>query len=708
MTDDLSTFWQNNECARTLFYDLLARAERDAYDEDFLALLAAYRQVGGSDVHADIFAAEYLLAQGDAESAVLCGARAYEKRPVNAQLWQLLAVVYQQLGRSMDSLVMQGRSYGLCGAPKLSLHLCADDVTEGLGRLSFAMGKCLNAPIATSRAYVENQELAFRFDVFIGEEIPLTMPEGSARFWSGVYTENAGLSDHSHMLANARHDDWFIGYGHRDFFFDLQKAQEVRGTTNIKVRNGGVIVPLAGTEMDQPLSITTPSGGTQETYLGKWAFSFFRFEEDAVLHASADTPYAVGTPICLGHSPKRRTLVLNIFVDGLSWAIARPYAPTHLPRLMRFFARGTIFDQHFSTSEHTLPAFPAIETGRYPHHTHIFNVRAGCELPLHMTTIAEQMKLCGYYCAAPMACSQGLSHGVLRGYDRLILSSWIQNSVDGVDSVIRHIRAFDEVDQFLFLVINDVHPYDALGFKFDTAVETHLPLSERFFTRKEKVPSVHLANLRIYQEQYLERMRQADRSLGMLFSYLEEHFKEDEYLVNLYSDHGVSVFYRTPDGKGDVMSEHGTSATWMMRGAGVPEGVIAHELTSIVDLYPTLAHLVGFPVPPGIDGSLPAVFGGSERDAVYSASQFPGQTFKLAVRTHEHVLRVETRGAVEEDGTVDFTDARTAIYPRGHELDAAYATDSAALRAFFYPRARAFLQGIGNNGETFPLPQREG
>ena len=44
MTDDLSTFWQNNERARTLFYDLLARAERDAYDDDFLALLAAYRQ----------------------------------------------------------------------------------------------------------------------------------------------------------------------------------------------------------------------------------------------------------------------------------------------------------------------------------------------------------------------------------------------------------------------------------------------------------------------------------------------------------------------------------------------------------------------------------------------------------------------------------------------------------------------------------------
>ena len=81
------------------------------------------------------------------------------------------------------------------------------------------------------------------------------------------------------------------------------------------------------------------------------------------LHAPADSPYTVGTPIRLGHSPRRRKLVLSIFVDALSWAIARPYAETHLPNIMRFFSRGTIFDQQFSSSEYTLPAYPAIETG---------------------------------------------------------------------------------------------------------------------------------------------------------------------------------------------------------------------------------------------------------------------------------------------------------------------------------------------------------
>ena len=701
--DDFSIFWRNDTHAQGLFYDLLARSEQDAYDDDFLMQLAAYREAAPTSERADIFAAKYLLHHEDAENATVCAERAREKRPLNYEIWKILAVAYKALHREMDSIYMQGLSYGLYQAPKLALSLTPSNLQEGLGRLTIALGHSLYAPTSESRAYVENGALCFRHDVFLGEDLPLTMPAGSARFWSALYTENAFLSDHSRLMEDLRHQESFIGYGHRDFLFDLQKATEVRGTAKIELPPGEeAILPIAGTVINQPLSVTTESLGTKEAYLGKWAFSFFRFSESATLHASADAPYAVGTPIRLGHSPQRRKLVLNLFVDGLSWAIARPYAATHLPNVMRFFSRGVIFDQHFSTSEYTLPAHPAIETGYYPHHTQIFNEKAGYELPLHMTTISEQMKAQGYYCAAPLASTHGVSHGVMRGFDRLIATGWTLNAVNAVDSAIRHLKAFDEADLFLFLHINDAHPYDALDFKFDTAVETHIPLAERIFNQKTPAAAVRLPSLHIHQEQYLERIRQVDRSLGQLLSYLEQHFNEDEYLVNLYSDHGVSIFNRNNTGAVDVISENSTCAAWMMRGAGVPEGIVVHDLTSTVDIYPTLGHLCGFPVNDDIDGRLPAVFGGTPRDAAYSMSMFPGQTYKLAVRNHKHVLRLETREVLDEDGTVDFTDARVGIYPRGHELDEDDVVDGVELRDFFYPRARDFVREIANNGEFWP------
>ena len=71
MRDDFSVFWHNDEYTRELFFDLLTRSEQDAYDDDFLLQLAAYREAGGDAAHADIFAAQYLLHHGDLRRARL-------------------------------------------------------------------------------------------------------------------------------------------------------------------------------------------------------------------------------------------------------------------------------------------------------------------------------------------------------------------------------------------------------------------------------------------------------------------------------------------------------------------------------------------------------------------------------------------------------------------------------------------------------------
>ena len=71
------------------------------------------------------------------------------------------------------------------------------------------------------------------------------------------------------------------------------------------------------------------------------------------------------------------------------------------------------------------------------------------------------------------------------------------------------------------------------------------------------------------------------------------------------------------------------------------------------------------------------------------------------MRTHEHVLRLETKEYVDEDGRVDFAGCEPNIFVRGHELYTAYIVDSPELRAFFYPRARDFVREIANNGEVF-------
>ena len=598
---------------------------------------------------------------------------------------------------------MYGYAYGLHLAPDIPIELAVCGGTEGLNRLSVAAGLGTGAPLTQSRAVLDDIGLRFDLDAFVGEHLPLTPPAGKPRHWVAAYVENAFLSDKSALIEEVRHTAVFVDKMQRDFPFQLQRAEEVRGTVTIEVPEGTeVIVPVAGTEYLQELTVETASTPPAAAYLGKWAFSHFRLAETTRLTAEGDTPYAVGTPIRLGHSPARKKLVLNLLIDGLSWNVARTRFPDDMANIARFFARGTIFDQHFSTSECTYPSLPVIETGRWPHHTQVFNERDSHEIPLDFQTISECMADLGYYCAAPMGASDSVYCGALRGYDMMNVAAWKLPSAEMTDRAIMQLEALDETDQFLYLHTTDVHPWNAKGFKFYPAVETHLPLATRLFEIDEHVASVRLPKLAIYQEQFWQSLRHVDRNVGYLLAYIEEHFAEDEYIVSLYSDHGNSVFTTPTGGVVDVIGENSTRAVWMMRGAGVPAGVVTDELTSTADLYPTLGHLAGFPVAADIDGNLPAVFGGRERDAVVSMSMFPGQTYKLAVRTHEHTLRLETKEVVDEDGTVDVADAAAAIYPRAHELEEDYALDSAELRRFFYPRAREIVRAIANNGEFWP------
>lgn len=702
MREELNIFWYNNDRAYELFQELVTRMERGSYDDAYLTALDSYQAEAPDTPNFYIFAARYLTAHAAYDAALPLAERAYRLCPVNYEVWKLLAEIYQTLGRMLDALIMQGFAYGMYGVQP---HIDRPSEMDGehLGRLSIAAGSGKITPIAQRRAFIENGALVFHPDTFVGEFLPLTMPEGSPRYWVGCWAAEGGfLSDNGCMLTDARNKNWFLKYAHHDFTFNLQKANEITGTVTIDVPQGReVLVPIAGTEDLQELSFRTTTD-ENIAFLGKWAFSYFRLNEPVTLKAKDSAPYAVGSPILLGHSPQRKKLVLNILVDALSWAAVREDFPACMPHIAEFFKQGIIFNNHFSTSEFTFPALPAIETGRYPHRTHIFSEPDSHALPLDIRCLSECMKDLGYYCAAPMACGDTLCCGATRGYDRLITSSWTLPVTIAAERTLRHIEAFHETDQFLFFHITDVHPWPAKGFNFSTEAETHMPLSIRLLGAANTESSVHLQNLEIYREQFRAGLRHTDRVIGQLLSYIASRYREDEYIINLYSDHGLSIFSESPSGSVDVMGEYQTSATWMVRGAGVPNAGIVHELTSIVDIYPTLGHLCGFPVAPDIDGNLPAVFGGKERDVVYSASQFPGQTFKLAVRTHDHALRLETLEPVDKDGTVDFMITRTGIYPRGHEWEDAYECTDESLRAFFYPRAREFVRSIASNGEHWP------
>ncbi|WP_288322268.1 sulfatase-like hydrolase/transferase [uncultured Selenomonas sp.] len=699
MQNDLATFWRRSERAHDLFYDLRDRSERGAYDEEYLAQLAAYRAAGGSAVHADIFAALYLLAEGSAADAAVCGERAFRLRAVSHVVWGILARAYEGLGRYTDALVMQAYAENLFGTP-MRLTLPPEALTDALlDRLTVAMGKANYAPFTLRRmSYDAENGLTDRPSCFAGEFLPIA-PHITPPYYVGVYTEQELRGNKAWLLNLIRDDEAITSFGAGDFNFDIMRAERAPGRAVISPAEGTqAVIPILGMRPAQPVRVRAADVDA-ETYLSPSTPSFFRLDKKTTF--SSEHAFVVGTPICIGHAPHRRRLVLNIFVDALPWAVLRDRFEELMPNAARFFKEGLVFDRHYSTAEYTYPSAASIETGMYAQHSQIFNEKIAVALAPDYITLSERMKALGYATAALMTDGNGIYNGTMRGYDRLIMTPYRMFAYEAAERTIRHLDGLRDADHFILLHMADAHPWSEANMQRSTPVQTVLSLSDRLSGTLSNTPSPYLGATPLNKESCLQGIRSTDRGLEMLFSYLTQHYDPEEYIVTLYSDHGVSVFL---DNK-TVVEPHMTHAAWMMRGAGVPCGVRTDEIVSGVDIYPTLGALCGFPVDEYVDGVLPKIFGGTGREIAFSNSLFPTKAYYLAARAPEYSMRVTVNSAVEVDGTADIAEAQVQFYPSAHEGDEAYAIDSEELRAFFYPRVREFMRGIDNNGEIFPFPE---
>ena len=502
------------------------------------------------------------------------------------------------------------------------------------------------------------------------------------------------------MIAATRNLDGFAAHVSGDFLFDLMRGSRAHGSAHIDLSpQQEVVLPLLGTgESTQEIRIRADhADGT--ALLSTATPSFFRLSETTDFSSPHD--FIVGTPIAIGHAPHRRRLVLNLLVDALPWEIMGTDFAAHMPYTARFFTKGLTFRQQFSTAEFTYPSLAAIETGMYAQHSGVFNDRIVMTLPPEFVTRSERMRSLGYATTNLRGDGNGVYNGVTRGYDRLIVTPYRLPAYEGAEQVIRYLEGLHDADHFIYLHAQDLHPWPNKNFSIPSAAQAQLSLADRIDASAEGKPSPYLSPSALNQAGFWQSVHSVDRALGVLFAYLEEHYTPDEYLVNLYSDHGVSIF----DEISHIVSAALTHTAWMMRGAGVPKGITADEMTSTVDIYPTLAHLLGFPVDATVDGVLPRIFGGPGREIACSNSLFPTKPYFLAARSATRTLFLETEEPVSMDGTVDLSKAAVAIYPREHEKEKGYEIDDPSLRAFFYPRVRAFLKGIADNGEVFPPPK---
>ena len=599
------------------------------------------------------------FAAGDLTGARELAERAYALRVANIDLWRLLVDIYDAAGEEERAARFKGLCHKHAGdLPGLALRL-----EDPAVRRAFCMGRLtpVHAPFYEEVAWSAAGELQTQLRSSAGDFLLQSGGRGRG-LWCGLYNTDVFFHVWSTRLACLER----TGCRNIDFYsnitFDLRKAVVASSLTIHASHETPVVAAAAPLEEVPPVALSDAEGGG-DFYTGKAEFGFLRMESDTRLAASAGK-FAAAEPVRLEHGSKRKRLILNLLLDGLSWPAMRRHGFRAMPNLMSFFSKGVIFDQAFSVAEYTFPSLGTVETGLHMHRSQIFHDEVWMELPPEKKTLSERMRALGYCCVQTMGDSSGIYSGYKRGYGRILAAPYItQPAYEGVKRTIDHLDAFDECDNYVFLHVSDSHPVVSYAIPPQPKTQAKLPWQERVYegTPRERAFDLNGKLRNVYDNMAaIERM---DRALGELFRYIEDHYGEDEYIINAYSDHGVSIHSEDPF----FFSDERCGTAFMMRGAGVPTLGMTDELVSLLDLHAVVMHEAGLPMDETLDANLPAAFGGRARKYVISNSIFPGQTYKLAIRTKEHEFRLETKEFTRMDGTIDMSAYVWHLYEReGH------------------------------------------
>jgi arylsulfatase A-like enzyme len=287
------------------------------------------------------------------------------------------------------------------------------------------------------------------------------------------------------------------------------------------------------------------------------------------------------------------------------------------PRIDALAANSVVFTDHETVAPTTLPSHTSLFTGRYPHHHG--TPGNGWMVNEDNRMLPEVLKGAGFHTAgfagsfaleSRFDFAQGFDHydesfDLLAGEDS---SDQNQRSAETVTNAVIEYLDAREAPEHLFLF---VHYFDPHRHYVDRG-----PFLDRY--RKMDLPLVltpdaagHEYKARALARRYAGEISYLDHHVGRLLLDLTTRGILEDAIVILTCDHGEN-FAEHFEAFDHGLTVYGaaTRVLWVMRLPGGELGGTRLDLpTSSVDVFPTLLHALGLPVPEEVDGRTLALDG---------------------------------------------------------------------------------------------------
>ncbi|MEC0233807.1 sulfatase-like hydrolase/transferase [Paenibacillus kribbensis] len=425
---------------------------------------------------------------------------------------------------------------------------------------------------------------------------------------------------------------------------------------------GQTLLPVSTLESETILNFNL--NGKNYSFSSKdlpyYQYNYLRFNERGLLNITMNKPIFIGTPIPLQEVTKKKRLIFNIFVDGLSFEFLQKHDfQSIMPYTHAYFQKGFTSTNCYATSEWTFPSVASMYTGKYTTSHGLFHPNFNHAFAENNKMMQEHFKEAGYLTAhiggdwrvTP-------AHGYHKGFDRILY----QNFMGGMDckqvitESIEHLETFKEKNNFMWISLADVHHVpDEMDCNLMTQAQIDISKRVRI---NEKGSTTVLTPYDINKhEKYILEIKRIDFYLNILYTYLNQHFQNEEILVLFYSDHGQSFLEDQPF----LLHESRRKVPFMIRGGDVPVGE-SDEFMELIDILPTLLHYSDLSAPEDIDGHLPACLGGEEsRKFAFTEAIHPNQTYKAAITDEIHIFKFENGTPIQNDGLVDLNEYKIQL-----------------------------------------------
>ena len=319
--------------------------------------------------------------------------------------------------------------------------------------------------------------------------------------------------------------------------------------------------------------------------------------------------------------------VLLLLVDTLRADHVGTYGadPSSTPALDRFAKRGLVFDVAVAQASWTMPAVASIFTGLHPRshgavgpdaHDGQAPVGAGTLLPDGVVTLAELAQQAGvttFGVSTNMIVSRATNFN--QGFETFVELPFDKETRDYVHATVVDrnlldwVRAERRLRFFAYLHYMEPHgpyapparfrPKPPPGIRADLAAGWVQDFALAVNKRRIAPPSgVEVAYLR---RLYDGDIRSWDDEFGALLEQLERDGILDRTVVVVMADHGEEFMEHGNLAHGDHLYEETVRIPLIIVGPGIPAGRRA-EVAQGVDLLPTIAAILGAPLPAGLPG----------------------------------------------------------------------------------------------------------